>query len=106
MQYKPIKNYHVENVVFRKDFILGVISSFFHYFTQLILILNFQKLTIGSLKMWRIRFGNRLKCLNQKNFKEALVTIIKKLHKNKLKTIFILKAQFENIFWWHILELF
>ncbi len=33
MQYKPIKNYHVENVVLRKDFSLGTIGSFFHVFT-------------------------------------------------------------------------
>jgi hypothetical protein len=33
MQYKPIKNYHVENVVLRKDFNLGVIGSLFQAFT-------------------------------------------------------------------------
>jgi hypothetical protein len=48
--------------------------------------------------MWRIRFGTKLKCLNQKNFKEPLITIAKKLHKNSLKSILTLKAQFENIF--------
>jgi hypothetical protein len=35
MQYKPIENYHVENVVLRKDFNIGTIGSFFHAFTQL-----------------------------------------------------------------------
>jgi hypothetical protein len=33
IQYKPIKYYHMENVVFRKDFKLGATSSFFHAFT-------------------------------------------------------------------------
>jgi len=32
MQYKPIKNYHVENVVLRKDLNLGAAGSFFHAF--------------------------------------------------------------------------
>ncbi len=35
MQYKPIKNCHMENVVLRKDFSIGTIGSFFHAFTQL-----------------------------------------------------------------------
>jgi hypothetical protein len=34
MQYKPIKNYHMKNVVLGKDFNLGVIGSFFHVFTH------------------------------------------------------------------------
>jgi hypothetical protein len=34
MQYKPIENYHMENVVLGKDFNLGVISSFFLVFTH------------------------------------------------------------------------
>jgi hypothetical protein len=34
MQYKPIINYHMENVVLRKDFNLGATSSFFHAFTR------------------------------------------------------------------------
>jgi len=34
MQYKPIKNYHMENVVLGKDFNLGAIGSFFHAFTH------------------------------------------------------------------------
>ncbi len=34
MQHKPIENYHMENVVFGKDFNLGAISSFFHVFTH------------------------------------------------------------------------
>ncbi len=33
MQYNPIKNYHMENVVLGKDFNLGTTSSFFHVFT-------------------------------------------------------------------------
>ncbi len=33
MQYKPIKNYHMENVILRKDFNLGATTSFFHAFT-------------------------------------------------------------------------
>jgi hypothetical protein len=33
MQYKPIKNYSMENVILRKDFNLGTNSSFFHAFT-------------------------------------------------------------------------
>jgi transposase len=33
MQYKPIVNYHMENVVLGKQFNLGVIGSFFHAFT-------------------------------------------------------------------------
>ncbi len=56
--------------------------------------------------MWRTRFATILKCLNQKNFKEPLINITKKLPKSKLKAILILKAQFENIFWWHILGFF
>jgi hypothetical protein len=32
MQYKPIKNCHVENVILGKDFNLGAIDSFFHAF--------------------------------------------------------------------------
>jgi hypothetical protein len=34
LQYKPIKNYHVENAILRKDFNLGVIGFLFHAFTQ------------------------------------------------------------------------
>jgi len=34
MQYKPIENYHMENVVLGKDFNLGVIGSFFCAFTH------------------------------------------------------------------------
>ncbi len=34
MHYKPIENYHVENVVLGKDFNLGMIGSFFHAFTH------------------------------------------------------------------------
>jgi hypothetical protein len=33
MQYKPIKNYHVQNVILRKDYNLGAIGFFFHVFT-------------------------------------------------------------------------
>jgi hypothetical protein len=33
MQYKPIKNYNVENAVLGKDFNLGTTVSFFHAFT-------------------------------------------------------------------------
>jgi len=33
MQYQPIKNYHMENVVLRKDFNLCAGGSFFHAFT-------------------------------------------------------------------------
>jgi hypothetical protein len=33
MQYKPIENCHVENVVLKKDFNLSVIGSLFHAFT-------------------------------------------------------------------------
>jgi hypothetical protein len=29
MHYKPIENYHVENVILGKDFNLGTIGSFF-----------------------------------------------------------------------------
>jgi hypothetical protein len=36
MQYKPIKNCHMENVVLSKNFnYLGVTDSFFHAFTHL-----------------------------------------------------------------------
>jgi hypothetical protein len=35
MQYKPMQNYHMENVVLGKDFNLGVTGSFFHAFTHL-----------------------------------------------------------------------
>jgi hypothetical protein len=34
MQYKPIENYHVENVILGKDFNLGATDSFFHAFTH------------------------------------------------------------------------
>ncbi len=34
MQYKPIKNCHVENVILGKDFNLGTTSSLFHVFTH------------------------------------------------------------------------
>jgi hypothetical protein len=34
MQYKPIKNYHMKNVVFIKDFNLSTIASFFQSFTH------------------------------------------------------------------------
>lgn len=33
MHYKPIKNYHMENVALRNDFNLGAAGSFFHAFT-------------------------------------------------------------------------
>jgi hypothetical protein len=33
MKYKLIKNYHMENVVFGKDFNLRAISFFFHAFS-------------------------------------------------------------------------
>jgi hypothetical protein len=33
MQYKLIKNYHVENAILGKDSNLGAIGSFFHAFT-------------------------------------------------------------------------
>jgi hypothetical protein len=33
MKYKPIKNYHVENAILKKDFNLGTTHSFFHVFT-------------------------------------------------------------------------
>jgi hypothetical protein len=36
MQFKPIENYHVENVVLAKDFNLGAIGSFFHAFILVI----------------------------------------------------------------------
>jgi hypothetical protein len=32
MQYKPIKKFHIENVVLGKDFNFGTTSSFFHLF--------------------------------------------------------------------------
>jgi len=32
MQYKPIENYHMENIVLGKDFNLGAIGSFFSCF--------------------------------------------------------------------------
>jgi hypothetical protein len=35
MQYKPIENYHMENVVLKKDFNLGATSFFFHAFTHM-----------------------------------------------------------------------
>jgi hypothetical protein len=38
MKYKPIENFHVENVVFGKDFHLGTIGSFFPTFTLKITI--------------------------------------------------------------------
>jgi hypothetical protein len=31
MQYKPIENYHVENIILGKDFNLGVTSFFFMF---------------------------------------------------------------------------
>jgi hypothetical protein len=34
MQYKPIKNYHVENAILGKDFNLGMNGSFSHAFTH------------------------------------------------------------------------
>jgi hypothetical protein len=34
MQYKPIENYYVENVVLGKDFNLGATGSLFHVFAQ------------------------------------------------------------------------
>ncbi len=34
MQYKPIKNYNVENTILKKDFNLGMASFLFHAFTQ------------------------------------------------------------------------
>jgi hypothetical protein len=34
MHYKPIKNFHVENAVFGKDFNLGMIGSCFRAFTH------------------------------------------------------------------------
>jgi hypothetical protein len=108
MQYKPIRNYHMENVILRKDFILGMIGFFFMFSSNSFSFSFsfFRKPVIGSLWVWRTRFGTRLECLNQKNFKEPLVTIVKKLHKSSLKTILTLKAQFKNIFWWHILGFF
>jgi len=33
IQYKPIKNCHVENAIRKKDFNLGASNSFFHVFT-------------------------------------------------------------------------
>jgi hypothetical protein len=33
MQYKPIKNYHMENAILGKDFNLGATRFFFHAFT-------------------------------------------------------------------------
>jgi len=35
MQYKPIKNCHVENAILAKDFNLGAIDFLFHVFTHL-----------------------------------------------------------------------
>jgi hypothetical protein len=40
MEYKPIENCHMENVVFGKDFNLGTISSIFHAFTQILFNYN------------------------------------------------------------------
>ncbi len=37
MQYKPIQNYHMENVI-HEDFNLGTTSSFFHALTHLHLL--------------------------------------------------------------------
>jgi hypothetical protein len=33
MQYKPIKNFHVENAILGKGFNLGATGFFFHAFT-------------------------------------------------------------------------
>jgi hypothetical protein len=38
MKYKPIENYHMENVVHGKDFNLRMKNSLFHAFTPFLLL--------------------------------------------------------------------
>jgi hypothetical protein len=102
MQYNPIKNCHIENAILRRTLRLAWLPLFFMFSPNSFWFWFFRKLKIGSLGVWKTRFGTRFKCLNQKTFKAPLVTIAKKLHKSNLKIILTLKAQFEEKIWWHI----